>query len=624
MSNPLKTALRAFPSWFTYSLLIILALLPITEIILRVFFKAGITGSSEYIRHIVLLITFLGGLITTKDGKHLAFNAFIDRMTDQQKQLTNSLTNLFIIMVLTALGFASLSFVLIAIDPSEKVGFIPLQLILLAMPFVYFTIAFLFFRRIEKEKPSMLIPSFIGLAFGLAISMESITSTLGVIFPNSSLLPFMESATAALFPFLQTISLPLIILLAASVFFGAPIFTVLGGLSIFLFIRASGTLAVIPNEAYSILTGPAIVAIPLFTLAGFLLAGGKAGERLVELFKSLLGWMPGGMAVAAVVLFAFFTTFTGASGITILALGGLMSYVLIQNGYSKKFTLGLLTASGSIGLLFPPSLPLIMYGVMAQVNIMHMYIAGLLPGILMLITFMLVGVRHSIVAKTPLHPFNPKVALLSLKNAIWEIMLPIIILLGYFSGTFTLVETSAVAAAYALIVGLFIHKDIKITDLGNILRKCLVLIGGVLIILASAKGLSYYIVDTELPLRLVEGAQQIIHSKYLFLLLLNIALLITGCLMDIFSAIIVVVPLILPLGKAYGIDPIHLGIIFLANMELGYLTPSVGLNLFIASYTFNESLGKLYRFAFPFIALIILNVLLITYLPWMTSILLPK
>lgn len=624
MSQEKNSFLRILPSWIVYSLLILLAILPIAEIILRVFFQTGISGSSDYIKHIVLLITFLGGVITTAEGQHLSFNAFIDRMSDSAKQIAKSITNLLIIMVLTALALASLSFVLIALTPSDRIGFLPLQPVLLIMPLAYIAIMVLFFRRIKGMGITATVLSWTGVLLGILVSVESITSILNLWFTSDKAFAFTTQLNEILLPFLKVVSLPLIILLIASVFLGTPIFTVLGGISIFLFIRSGGTLGVIPNEAYSILTGQAIIAVPLFTLAGFLLAGGKAGERLVELFKSFLGWMPGGMAAAAVLLFAFFTTFTGASGITILALGGLMSYVLIQNGYSRQFSLGILTASGSLGILFPPSLPLIMYGVMAQQNIMHMFIAGFLPGVLMLITFVLVGVRYSIKEKTPLQPFQLKPALVSLKHAMWEILLPVIILVGYFSGIFTLVETSAVAAAYALAVGLFIHKDIKVADLGKILRKCLVLIGGVLIILASAKGLSYYIVDTELPLKLVENAQQVIHSKYLFLLLLNIALLITGCIMDIFSALIVVVPLILPLGKAYGIDPIHLGIIFLANMELGYLTPSVGLNLFISSYTFNESLGKLYRFALPFILLIILNVILITYMPWITSVLVPN
>jgi tripartite ATP-independent transporter DctM subunit len=298
--------------------------------------------------------------------------------------------------------------------------------------------------------------------------------------------------------------------------------------------------------------------------------------------------------------------------------------VLINNGYSRKFSLGLLTSSGSIGLLFPPSLPVIMFGVMAQVNIMHMFIAGILPGLVMCVTLIVMGLVHSIAVKSPRNRFVLRDALAALKDAAWEVMLPVIVFAGYFSGLFTLVETAAVAAGYALVTQTIVHRDIPLKELAAVFRKCLVLIGGVLVILAAAKGLSFYIVDSQLPLRLVEWTQQYVHSKYLFLLLLNIALLITGCLMDIFSAIVVVVPLILPLGAAFGINPIHLGIIFLANMELGYLTPTIGLNVFISSYTFNEPLARISRHVIPFMLVLFLTVLLITYVPGLATILLPR
>jgi C4-dicarboxylate transporter, DctM subunit len=620
----LKKFLPSIPAWFTYILLLILALIPFCDMVGRSLFHRGIPDSTNYVRHIVLWITFLGGIITTKDGRHLAFTAGLEFMPVKVKGIIRSLTSFLTVMVTVALVFSSLSFALIGIDPGQKIGIFPMQYLLLVMPFSYLVMSVFFSAKAISEGVMGKILVFLGIAAGLVVGHASILEILGLVSGSAQLSVFIDKVSPVCNSILNVISLPGIIVLLVFLFLGAPIFVVLSGLALFFFTRSAGTIAVIPNEAYSILTSPAIVAIPLFTLAGFLLAGGKAGERLVALFKAFFGWMPGGMAMAAVLLCAFFTTFTGASGVTILALGGLLSFVMVNNGYSRNFSLGLLTASGSIGLLFPPSLPVIMFGVMAQVNIIHMYIAGLLPGLLMISTFMLLGLRHSLVNKTPRQPFKLKEALVSLKNAAWEVLLPIIIIVGYFSGYFTLVETGAVAAVYALISQTIIHKDINLKELPEILRRCLVLIGGVLVILSAAKGLSYYIVDTELPLHLVAWTQNVIHSKYVFLLLLNLVLILTGCIMDIFSAIIVVVPLILPLGKAFGIEPTHLGIIFLANMELGYLAPWVGLNLFISSYTFNEPLARLYKHALPFILVMLVNVLLITYLPWLTSVFLPK
>ncbi|HLP59302.1 MAG TPA: TRAP transporter large permease subunit, partial [Candidatus Deferrimicrobium sp.] len=343
------------------------------------------------------------------------------------------------------------------------------------------------------------------------------------------------------------------------------------------------------------------------------------GERLVQFFKAFFGWFPGGLAIMAVLVCSFFTTFTGASGVTILALGALLSYALIKGKYDKKFTTGLLTASGSIGLLFPPSLPIIIYGVIAQLNIKEMFLGGILPGFVMILSMLIFSVIYASKHKIKREPFKVKEALAALKNAIWEILLPVVIVLVYFGGLTTLVESAAVAVLYALFVEVFIHRDLKIKDLPNVVAKGIPIIGGVLVILSLANGLSYFIIDAEIPMQLTAWVQANISSKYVFLLLLNIALLITGCFLDIFSAIMVVVPLIIPLGELFGIHPVHLGIIFLANLELGYLTPPVGLNLYLAAYRFNEPLGKIYRDVFPFLIIQLVSVLLITYIPFLST-----
>jgi tripartite ATP-independent transporter DctM subunit len=307
-----------------------------------------------------------------------------------------------------------------------------------------------------------------------------------------------------------------------------------------------------------------------------------------------------------------------ASGVTILALGGLLSYILVESRYPRPFTTGLLTASGSIGLLFPPSLPIILYGVVAHVNIKHLFIGGMLPGAVMVVTLAILGVREALKSRVERPKLEPSKVLPALRGSLGEIALPVVIIVLFFSGITTLVETGAIAVVYALIVEVLIHRDIRFRDLHRVFLKAVPMMGGVLVILAAARGLSYFIVDAEIPLRLTEWCQTHVHSKYIFLVFLNLALLVTGCFMDIFSATMVVVPLIIPLGEAFGIHPVHLGIIFLANLELGYLTPPVGINLFLASYRFDTPLVKVYRQVVPFLIALLVAVLVITYVPWIT------
>lgn len=327
----------------------------------------------------------------------------------------------------------------------------------------------------------------------------------------------------------------------------------------------------------------------------------------------------------AVLVSTFFTTFTGASGVTILALGALLFYVLVKSGkYKENFSRGLLTSAGSIGILFPPSLPIIIYGVSAQINIKHMFLGGIMPGILMVVTLSVIGVFAAKRAGVKPVPFKAREALSSLKESVWEILLPVIILASYFGGLTTLVETGAIAVVYAFIIEVIVKKDLTLKDMPGLFRKCIPIVGGVLVILAAAKGLSYYLIDAQVPVRLTDWVQANINSKYVFLILLNLALLVTGMLMDIFSAILVVVPLIIPLGNLFGIHPVHLGAIFLANLELGYLTPPVGLNLFLASYRFEKPLTQVSRNVLPFFVAMLIVVLLITYVPFLSTGLLPR
>lgn len=574
----------------------LIGLFPAIEVIARKFFRTGLHGSTEYVQHLVVWITFVGGMITAREGRHLHLSAGIERIPQPYRRWIETWTACVAAAVSATLAWSSFEFIRYGFAPGQTVGFVPMKVVMAIMPVGFGIMALRFITHAPRGWQHKLLASAgLGIAALLAWGIPNAVSVL---------------------------VWPLSVALVGSALLGAPIFVVLGGLAVVLFLNAGGIVAVIPNEAYTMLTGPVIPTIPLFTLAGFLLSESKAGERLVHAFRGCFGWLPGGLAIMAILVCAFFTTFTGASGVTILALGGLLSYILIQGKYPEGFSHGLLTASGSIGLLFPPSLPIILYGVVAHVNIKHMFIGGLIPGTLMIVVLALFGIRKMRRPAAQRQKVDVGEILTAVRKSAWEIALPVVIIILFFRGITTLVETGAIAVLYGFIVEVFIHRDIKLRDLPAVVLKCIPMLGGVLTILAVARGLSYFIVDAEIPVMLTEWTSTHVESKYLFLIALNIGLLITGCFMDIFSAIVVVVPLIVPLGEAFGIHPVHLGIIFLANLELGYLTPPVGLNLFLASFRFGKPLVAVYRDVIPFLIALLAAVLLITYIPWMTTALL--
>jgi len=614
---PKSKALRGifhFENSVSGIVLLLIAVLPAMEIIARLVFKTGVHSSADMTHHLVLWLTCLGGAITSREGKHITLSAGLEMMGKSARSWITTVTVFISTTISSAMAWSAISLVLIGFDPSKKIAFIPIQIAVAVIPlgFLLITVRFITRAPIRGLKRGL---AALGCILGTIIAFSSVMNILYTTLPQVP--PAFDTLQELFFRVAERIALAGVGIVILSIFFGTPIFIVLGGVAYLLFVRSFGALEVIPSEAYSMLTGYSIPAIPLFTFAGFILSESKAGQRLVRLFRAWLGWLPGGLIVMTVLVCTFFTTFTGATGVTILALGALLAYVLVESGrYSTDFANGLITGSGSIGLLFPPSLPIILYGVIAQINIKQMFVGGILPGLLMVITICGIGVFTAVTHKVKPVPFQIKEAAASIKDSFWEILLPVIILLGYFGGLFTLVETGAVAVIYALIIELGIHRDLKIRDLPRVMLKCIPIVGGVLIILAAAKGLSYYLVDAEVPMRLSAWVQANISSKYVFLILLNLALLITGCLMDIFSAILVVVPLIIPMGAAFGIHPVHLGVIFLANLGVGYLTPPVGLNLFLAAYRFNQPLVRIYRNVIPFFLALLAVVLLVTYVPW--------
>ena len=396
--------------------------------------------------------------------------------------------------------------------------------------------------------------------------------------------------------------------------FGGALFVLLGGASIIGYAAAGEPISTILIDFNRLTRNSTILIIPLFTFAGYIIAEGKAPQRLVAFARASVGWLPGGIAVVVLLTCAFFTTFTGASGITIIALGGLL-YPILRQTYTEKFSLGLVTASGSIGLLFPPSVPLILYAIIAQVRIDRMFLAGMLPGILILAILSFYSCGWSLFKRTETTPFDLRVFYRTLWEAKWELMLPFIVLGGILTGIVTLDEAAALTAIYACIVEVVIHRSISLKALPRIVKESTVLVGAILIILGIALGLTNYLITLEVPTAVLDWIQSTTESRVITLIGLNIFLLIVGCLMDIFSAVIIVVPLLLPIAEQFGIDKAHLGIIVLTNLEIGYLTPPVGMNLFISSMKFDRSVLVLYRSVLLFIALLLIALVLVTYIP---------
>ena len=403
---------------------------------------------------------------------------------------------------------------------------------------------------------------------------------------------------------------------------GTPLFVVILAAAMMGFYFADIPLMVIAIEIYRLIDTPLLLALPLFTFSGYLLAESNLSSRLVRLTQVFLGWMPGGLAVVSFVTCAFFTAFTGASGVTIVAVGALLFPALVEAGYREKFSLGLVTTSGSLGLLLAPSLPLILYGVIVQqmdvpnpFTIQELFLAGILPALLMIVLLTCYSLWSSRDAEIIKGEFSKAEALDAIKAARWEIPMPFIVLGGIYTGFFAVSEAAAVTAFYVLLVEVVIHREVKVSALAGVIRDAMIMVGGILLILGVSLAFTNYLIDAEIPQLLFEWISTWVTDKITFLILLNIVLLILGALLDIFSALVIMIPLIVPVAMRFGIDPVHLGIIFLANMQIGYFTPPIGMNLFIASYRFNRSITELYRATIPFMFVLLFALIIITYVP---------
>jgi tripartite ATP-independent transporter DctM subunit len=605
-----------------FGTLFLLAMIPLTELVLRQF-RMTIPAYKAIIVHLFLVAGFFTAMLTAKSAKHITITAIQYIKNDKVKRIFELISTLISIFILCILAWDCASFIKHGLM-GRLVGPIPDRIFAIAMPLGYAVIAFRFLLKLPPGWRRILACA--AILLGTAAALPAIAKLLwGEAAPQ----PFF-SWVNALYDATWFGRVPAIFFLILAAFTGIPIFVSIGGIALVMLQAAGLEPEAAPIQIFSALTNIDIIAIPLFTLTGFFLSESRAGERLVRTFRAFFGWMPGGMVIAAVIICAFFTSFTGASGVTILALGGILHTILVENKYRENFSIGLVTSAGGIGLMFPPSLPIILVAtssgmilhfmnIPSDYSIVHYFIGAIVPGLILVLAMIVAGIVISAKVKVPVEKFNLKEALNSLKESVFEILLPIVLVSGYFSGRLTLLEASALSVIYVVIVEVLIHKDIAIKGIAKVFGKAVPIIGGVLAILAAAKALSYAFVDTGVPETFAFWMQDTVHSKVVFLLLLNIALLITGCVMDIFSAILVLLPLIVPLGHAYGIDPVHLGIIFIVNLEIGYLTPPVGLNLFLASYRFEKPFTQVCRTVLPFLFVQVAVLLLVTYVPWLST-----
>ena len=576
----------------------------------------SIMDGERFIIHAVFVFACFAGIITSADHRQLNIEVFNLRLSESLKSTVGGINNGISIAVLTALFFACFPNILTVIDSGDILWGIPVRFLFLALPLMFLAQLVLQIRESKR-----LLSSLLGLSAGLFVSCGSLASIAYTVFgAESAALTAGASIWAAVS---AKLLVPFVLAFIAAALFGLPLFIVLLAITYTAFSQGGGYVDVVPLEMYHILTDSSIAAIPLFTVAGCLLAEGSAGKRLMELVRSSVGWLRGGVIISSVLVLTFFTTFTGASGVTILALGPLLSLILTGNGYSEDDAESLITASGSLGILFPPSMAIIIFGVtnIMTIDIFDVFRGAVLPGMLLTISMIIIGVVRDRSKKRI--PFSWKELKTAFCASSFELLLPVFIIALYFSGLFSLLQTAAFTVLYTCVLEIIIRRDFSWKGAAGLILKSIPIAGGVLIIIGAAKGLAYYLIDANVPALLTDIVQTYIHSKYVFLFLLNILLIFVGCIMDLYSAILVVSPLVMPIAESFGIHPIHTGVIFLMNMALGFLTPPIGMDLFIASYTFNKPVIKIVKNILPYLGIQCIILLLVTYIPWFTTVLLP-
>jgi len=608
-----KPAGTAFERWALVAIVLAMVILPTLEAVVRWQFKTSVPGAMVYTEHLTLWVGFLGAMLATASGHHLALSTVDFLPAGWPRVLARSFGSAVTTLVCAFLAYASLDMLLLDKGRVDTLaGGVPEWWFEVVMPIGFAVMSV----RGALKAPTRAAKVFCWVL--IAVVLPFIVSR--ALFPKGAGFLTLPDGPTLVGSHTAALAWPGSILLFAAFLLGAPVFVVMAGFALLLFYLAGTPVASVPAETFRLVVSPTLPAIPLLTVAGYVLAEGGASRRLVRAAQSLFGWMPGGLAVMAVFVCALFTTFTGASGVTILALGGIILPALVSEKYPEGFSLGLVTAAGSLGLLFPPSLPVILYGVVAQVPIDHLYIGGLVPGLWMIVLVAAYGVWMGIRSKATRTAFEPREALRAVWHAKWDLGLPLLIIVAVASGFATIVESAALGAAYAIIAEIFLHREVHPTrDLPRVLVHASTLVGSVVILLGVALGMTSYLVDAEIPTRLLTWVQAHIHSQWVFLLALNLLLLVLGSVLEIYSAIVVLAPLVAPLGVAFGVEPVHLGVVFLANLELGFLFPPMGLNLFLSASRFQKPLPLLYRKAFPFLVIMAVGVLLITYVPAITT-----
>lgn len=587
--------------------LAVMAMLPALEVVLRTFFKTGLPASATIVQHLVLAVGMLGGAIAARENRLLALSVATHWFKGGWLTFARVFSYGFSAAITTLLTAASWKFVTEQRSLGKIFAYgIPTWVVQLLIVLGFALVALrLVWHASEKWRWRLVTLLWAAGLIALAL--------------------LAGRAGATITP--EKLRWPAMILLFVAVALGAPVFTALGGTALIMLWSAGEPVSPVPLKHYQLTVNATLPSLPLFTLAGYFLAEGGAAKRLVRLFMALFGSLRGGPAIITTLVCAFFTSFTGASGATILALGGVLLPVLASAKYSERSSLGLLTGAGSLGMLFPPCLPPILYAIIASsggqvsISIKEIFLGGFLPGMVLVILTALWGIRiggRAEAASRP--PFDAREAQAAVWDAKWELLVPVVALVSLFGGFATPVEAAAFTALYTFLVNVVIRRDLHLfRDVPRVMGECGLLMGGVLLILGVALGFTHYLVDAMIPDQAVAWATGTIKSKFLFLLVLNLVLLVIGGLVEIYAAIVVVVPLLVPLGAAFNIDPVHLGIIFLANMELGFLAPPVGINLLLASYRFNKPMAEVTRASLPMLGVMVIGVLLITYVPWLTT-----
>lgn len=590
---------RTTENWGVTLALLLMMTVPVAESLLRRIFHTGISGAPLIVQQLTFVVGMLGGAIAARDGRLLALSALTSVVHGRVRTAMSIFSQSFAAAITAFLCVASVIFVRdMASDDTIAYG-IQARHVQFLLPIGFAVIALRLWWHAAKTWKGRVI-SFVLVAGFAALAIWSPVPV-------------------------ERMKWPALGLLVLATMMGAPVFTTLGGAALILFWAEGEPIASLPLDHYRLTTNASLPTVPMFTLAGYFLAEGGASKRLVRVFDTLFGMIRGGPAIVTALVCAFFTSFTGGSGVTILALGGVLMPVLAAAKYKERTALGLLTGAGSLGILFPPCLPLILYAIIAsqakaQITIEQMFLGGIIPGLVLVGLAIWWGVAAGPKPEGERKRFNGREAWQAMWEAKWELLLPVVALVALFGGFATPVEAAAVTALYAFIVETFVYRDLKLfKDVPRVVADCGLLVGGVLLILGVALGFTQYLVDAQIPSQAVTWATNTIHSRWLFLFGLNIVLIFVGGLVEIYAAIVVVVPLLVPLGLAFQIDPIHLGIIFLTNMELGFLAPPVGLNLLLSSYRFNKPMLEVTRAVLPMLAVQFIGVLLITYIPPLTT-----